>query len=151
MSFSEKKIIAAIFSLILVFGIYFAVVYSKYQNGYFAGEDAMSLLGQSVLILCAVCIVTIIIMTVIFNVIFCIAKREENPSFIVDERDKLIELKGSHVSDVVSSMGFMIAMIALSLGSSTFLVLNMLIAAFAIGAVISNIAKLLIYRKGGMV
>ena len=148
MSHREKHIIASIISSFLVFGIYYLVIFQLAQNGRFAGEDASSLLGRAILFLIAGGIVANIIVTILFSVGSAIVERNENPSFVVDERDRLIELRGMRFSNYLTGAGIIASMIALAIGQSIFVVLNMIIASLALSDIISNLLMLGIYRRG---
>lgn len=148
MSYQEKRIVATIVSAVLVFGGYYAVVIQMAQNGRFDGADATALLGKSILVLIFAGIVLNILITIAFNILFAIAGKESNPSFVVDERDKLIELRGLRTAFRLTSVGVILAMGALALGYSIFLVLNMIVASFAVGDLIGNIVMLRNYRRG---
>jgi hypothetical protein len=133
---------------VLVFGIYYAVVIQMVQDGCFDEADATALLGKSILLLIIGGIVLNIIMAIVFNIVFAIAENESQPSFVVDERDKLIELRGLRISFYITGAGVILAMGALALGQSALLVFNLIVASFALGDVIGNIVMLRIYRRG---
>jgi len=148
MSYQEKRAIASIISSVIMFGIYYMIIYRMYRDGSFAGADAGSLLGKSVLILIAGGIILHIIVTIICNILFALAERECNPSYVVDERDKLIELRSMRFSEWVTGLGFVLSMIALAMGQPAFLVINLIVGAFALGSVMGSVAMLAIHRKG---
>jgi hypothetical protein len=148
MSYHEKRSVASIVSTLLVFGTYYAAMIWMYQDGRFEGPDAASLIGLSILILIACAIAFNIVVTILFSIVFAIAEGDSHPSFVVDERDKLIELKGLRISAYLVGAGFVLSMAALALGQPVFLVFNFIVSSFAFGDVISNIAKLRMYRRG---
>ena len=80
MPYQEKRIIASILNSVLVFGIYYAIVVQMFQNGRFDGADATTLLGKSILLLIVGGIVLNSLITIIFNILFAIAKQESNPN-----------------------------------------------------------------------
>ena len=148
MSYQEKRRIASIISSVLVFGVYFAIVIQMHQEGRFAGANATSLLGKSILLLIVGAIITNIVVTILFNIVSAIAEGESNPSFVVDERDKLIELKGMRISEWVTGFGFALSMGLLALGQSALLVFNVIVCGFALGDVVGSVAMLRIHRRG---
>jgi len=148
MSYQEKRSIASIVSTLLVFGTYYMAMLWMYQAGRFEGPDAASLIGLSILTLIAGAIAFNIVTTILFSIVFAITEGDAHPSFVIDERDKLIELNGLRVSAYLVGAGFILSMAALALGQPVFLVLNLIVSSFAFGDVVSNIAKLRMYRRG---
>ena len=148
MSYQEKRSIASVVSTLLVFGTYYMAMLWMYQAGRFGGPDAASLIGLSILTLIAGAIAFNIVTTILFSIVFAIAEGDAHPSFVVDERDKLIELNGLRVSAYLVGAGFILSMAALALGQPVFLVLNLIVFSFAFGDVIANCAKLRMYRRG---
>ena len=148
MSYLQRNIFASIISTLLVFGIYYAWLFQMVQDGRFDGANGTSLLGQSVLLLIVAAIIVTIIATIIFNILFSIATNDLKPSTVVDERDRLIELRGMRISEIVTGGGFMLAMVALALGQAPFLAFNIIVLAFALASVTSGVLKLFLYRSG---
>jgi hypothetical protein len=148
MTFQEKRMVASIFTTLLVFGIYFAAMIQMVQGGRFDGADASSLLGRSILILIVCSIILNIILTILFNIVFAIADRESNPSFVVDERDRLIELRANTISHYAFGAGFILSMVALAVGYSPFLVFNLIVASFGTASLVENAVQLCFYRRG---
>jgi hypothetical protein len=148
MSYQEKRSLASIVSTILVFGAYFTAMLWMVRAGRFEGPDAASLIGLSILILIACAIAFNIVITILFSIVFAITEGDPHPSYVVDERDKLIELNGLRISAYLVGAGFILSMTALALGQPVFLVFNFIVSSFAFAEVISNIVKLRMYRKG---
>ena len=147
MSYAERRVIASLVSNLLMFGGYFLAVAQMSRAGLFEGAGAGSLLGQAILVLIAGGIVLHIVVTLALNLGWAIIEGARKPSFIVDERDKLIELKGRRVSEVATGLGVVTAMTALALGQAPFLVFNLIVAAFGAGGLASDLARLRIYRQ----
>jgi DMSO/TMAO reductase YedYZ heme-binding membrane subunit len=148
MSFLHKNIYAYLFSTVLVFGVYFWRMAVMYQDGRFDGADATSLLGQSVLILIAVTILLTLVSSIVFNNLLAIKMCDHGSSYVIDERDRQIELRGMRISEIVTGIGFMLAMAALALGQEPFLVFNIIVFGFASASVAGGVAKLFLYRRG---
>lgn len=148
MSFQEKRMIASIVTTLVVFGIYFLVIFGMYQDGRFSGEDAFSLLGKSILVLIVGAIVLNIALTILFSIFLAIANRESNPSFVVDERDRQIELKASNISHYVFGAGFVLSMIAMATGQTPFLALNLIVGSFGVASLVECAIQIALYRRG---
>lgn len=149
MPYEAKNIYAALISSVLIFGIYYIVVSGMYADGRFEGGDAMSLLAKVILMVMAGGILLHIVVTIALHIILAISAREEKPSFVVDERDKMIELRGLQVSYYVFGAGFVGTLIAMAYGASPFAVFNLLFASCAMAAFTEGLLRLYLYRRGG--
>jgi len=153
MSFRETNIIVYGISM-LVTSIGYAVVMSNMVDaGQFNGPDAMSLLGKSVLILMGCAIVLTIALVVLSTIIFTIRQKAKNgenkqPKFELDERDQMIELRVTRITEVITGLGYVVSMIALAMGQTPFVTINMIVASFMLGAISGQVIKLFIYRRG---
>ncbi len=148
MSFEVKNIYAGFASTVTIFAIYFTVVSGMYAAGRFEGPEGMALLGKAILSLMAGGIVVHIIMMILANIVFAILQNDPKPSFVVDERDKLIEFRGLRVSYYVFGAGYVAAMIAMALGVAVFWVFNLLLVFCALSTVMDGVVKLVLYHRG---
>ncbi len=148
MSYQEKSIFVNLFSSIVVFGIYGYFMLQMYQEGQFVGEEGAQLVGKSVLWLMGAGIVFHIIAHILFNIIYAIVKRESNPSFVVDERDRLIELRSLRVAYYLLGAGFVGAMVALATGQGVFVAFNILIVSLPVSGLAESLTQLFLYRRG---
>lgn len=148
MTYQQKNAAVSLFSMVLVFAIYSVKIALLYQAGRFEAADGMSVLGQSVLLLIAASIIVTVLASLAFNIVQAIVTTTPPPSFVVDERDRAIELRGLRTSVYVTGGGFCLAMIALALDQPVFWVLNLIVFSFALGVITDNLLKLNLYRKG---
>lgn len=148
MTFQEKRMIASIVTTIVVFGTFFLVILGMYQDGRFAGGDAFSLLGRSILVLIVGAIVLNVVLTILFSIVHSIANRESDPSFTVDERDRQIEQRASTISHCVFGAGFVLSMIALASGQTPFMVFNLIVASFGVASLVQCGTQIFLYRRG---
>ena len=148
MTYQETQRVAGIFSALLVFGVYFAVVLGMFGDGRFEGPEAASLVGKTILIVIGAAILVHIVVAIHFSIVSSAVMGDDKPSYVVDERDKLIELRGARISEWLTGAGFVASIAALAFGQSVFLVFNLIVGAFALGSVASNAAMLMIYRRG---
>jgi hypothetical protein len=99
-------------------------------------------------------IVATILGTIIANIVFAIVyairtKQEpEDSEWLEDERDKLIQLKGTRVSYLVSSIGVLIAMLSFVLNQPPLVMFTMLIASGLVAQIVGDVYRLLRYRRG---
>lgn len=147
MSTQEKNIYAAITSTVLVAVLYCMKMFEMHGEKLFSGAEAASLMGKSLLLLVVANVIANMIARIVFSLIFSIATKTcEDPH--LDERDKMIELKGMQVSYMVFAIGLMLSLGALALGWSALIVLNLIVLSLIVGEITSGITKLHQYRRG---
>jgi len=142
MSYQQKTSAVSLFTTFLVFAIYAAQMLPLYEAGRFEEADGAAFVGKAILALIVASIVVNIIATIFFNIAHAIITNTPKPSFLLDERDKAMELRGLRISFFIVSAAFCIALIALVFGQSLFIVFNLIIFSFAIGDATSNVLKL---------
>ncbi|WP_282611213.1 hypothetical protein [Pelagibius sp. Alg239-R121] len=147
MTYQEKGIAIALSILVLMYGIYGVALYQMFQDGRFESSDATSLLGKSILALMAAVVVVTVAVRIGVTIFDAIAARDANP-VIADERDKQIELRGLRISHFVFAAGFVLSMVALALGQSPFVVINLVIVSLGAGEVSGSLGQLYLYRRG---
>lgn len=77
-----------------------------------------------------------------------IISNNPEPSFVVDERDKLLELRATQIGNALIGLGFVACMIGLALGISLFWTLQLIVIAFAFGSLMESVFQLAFYRWG---
>jgi hypothetical protein len=120
----------------------------QYNDGLLTGTDGLSVFGKTVLLAIPASIVLTIVGVILFNILFAIVTRDENPDFIVDERDQMFKIRGMSVTMIVSAIGFIAAMSALALGYAALTVFLIMYLSFALGDLTGNVIKLASYRGG---
>ena len=91
------------------------------------------------------------ILTHIFSAILeAIRTGNDDPQIedIEDERDKLIDLRGTKVAYVVSSIGVFLAMLTFVLGQDALVMFSLLILAGVAAQIIGDMTRLGLYRRG---
>jgi DMSO reductase anchor subunit len=149
MSYQEKNTTISLFAHLFIAGYYLLKLFQMIQDG--------GLVAGRLFNLWAVVVVTVILVVVfgniLANIILAIVHairtgQQESERFIEDERDKLIELKGSKVSYLTFSLGVLLAMLTFASGQSP-LVMFSLIIFFSIAAEIAgDVAQIILYHKG---
>ncbi len=148
MPYQEKSAIVSLISGVVVFALYYYFIRQMYQAGAFEEPGAGAEIGKSILWLIFGGIVVNIIGHIVFSTIYAIANREDAPSIVVDERDKLIELRALRVAYYIFGAGFVAAMIALALEQTYFLTFNILIFSFFVAGVAEGLMQVYLYRRG---
>ncbi len=148
MTYTEKNTVVSLLTGMLVFGIYSFKMYHLYLEGRFGAADAGVLMGKSVLYMIAASIIIAILTSVIFSIIHVATTGEKTANFVVDERDKLIDLKAMQFSFIVFSFGFVGSAIALVFETAPLMVIFATIASMFVASIAGDIFKLVCYRRG---
>lgn len=148
MNFEVKNIYAGLVSIAIVFTVYAVVVAQMYGEGQFEGAAGNALLAKAILAMMLGGVLVHIVVAILTNIVLAIIARDPKPSFVVDERDKLIELRGLRVSYYVFGAGFVAAIIIMALGAEVFWVINLLLAFCALSTVVEAVVRLACYRRG---
>jgi hypothetical protein len=150
MSYQEKNITVSLTSFTLILGFYLFRIFQMVQGGSFNSTNVFRLWG--IVIVMAI-VVTIIatILTHIGSAIFQVIKTgQEDPKIedIEDERDKIIDLRGTKVTYLVSSIGVFLSMLTLALGQPALVMFTLLIFFGVAAQIIGDISRLYLYRRG---
>ena len=147
MSYQEKRGLVTLISMILIFGLFSLFVYIRYQDTIVNNPNDFQFWGRTFFIYIPVIIVSFIIIYIVYSIIYKIVTGE-NPPTITDERDKLVELKATRISHWAYGFGFLLAMGSQALGMQPYVMFLVLISSCFVTSIISEIAKIYLYRKG---
>ena len=95
-------------------------------------------------------IISTIFTHILSAIIHAIKTGEDDPKIedLEDERDKLIDLRGTKVTYIVSSIGVALSMLAFVLGQPPLVMFSLLIFFGIFAQVIGDISRLVLYRRG---
>lgn len=164
MSYQEKRTIVNILSGALLLAAYCIYAFGRYQAGAVEAGDLKFWAG-TILIFIAIGIVATIIIQIVFHILMSIGitvqkkihneqvsdreiEKSINFDMIEDEMDKLIELKSMRIGYGFAGVGFIAGMVALVLGYSTAVMLNILFLSFSGGSLLEGFTQLYFYRRG---
>lgn len=133
LSFQEKSLWLMFVSLIGVFGFYFATVLPM---------DAVDVLPQQITLF-AVAVVMLVMTQIIGHVLIVLIDRRTR----TDERDRLIELKGSRNSGYVLATGVFFALCAALLTHGNFIFTHVLLAFWVLAQLMQIGSQLFLYRR----
>ena len=113
MSFQEKNITVSLVSFTLILGFFLIRLFQIIQDGGLTSTDVFRLWGIIIVLAIIVTIVATILTHIVSAIIQAIKTGEKEPEIedIADERDKLIDLRGTKVTYSVSSLGVFISML----------------------------------------
>lgn len=147
MSYHESRSIVSLISSLLGGGLYaFYVIQRSAEPGY-DPTTIISFWGTITLIAIAVTIGTNIILSILVTIVVAVAERDEEPD-LVDERDRLFELKGNQVSFGVFGGGFVIAMILLAVGLPPLAMFHLIVFSLFGASMAASVTQLYHYRRG---
>jgi hypothetical protein len=149
MSYQEKNITVSLASYLLIVGYYLVNLFQMLREGGLVSARLFGLWATVILATIIVNIIASILTNILLTIVEAIkAQKYEEPRFIADERDKVIELKGIHASYITFSVGVLVSVLAFTFGQPP-LVMVSLIIFFAIAAeIIGDISQIYLYRRG---
>ena len=147
MTYQERNIVVSLVSNLLFLGYYAINVYNMTQNGGLNSTGVFSLWGTVIVLGIVITIVSTILAHVASSIFTMITTHEE-PSFIEDERDKLIHLKGTRNAYVVFAVGVLISMGTLVMNMSPLVMFLLLIFSGIGSAIFGDLSRLYFSRRG---
>lgn len=164
MSYPEKRTIVMMISGALVLAAYCIYAFGQVQAGAVMPGD-LKFWARTILIFIGIGIAATIAIQIIFHILLsvgiAVSKTIRNEDFkeeeieksiqaemVEDEMDKLIELKSNRISVWLGGFGFVAALVAVLLGYSAAVLVNMVFIAFSLGTIAEGFAQLYYYRKG---
>ena len=149
MSFQEKNIIVTLVNLILILGFYLIRVFQMIQGESFNSTNVFRLWGIVIVLAVVVTIFATILTHIVSGIIQAIKTKEEpHIENVQDERDKLIDLKGTKVTYVISSIGVFLSMLTFAFGQPPLVMFTLLIFFGVVAQIIGDISRLYFYRRG---
>lgn len=150
MSFQEKNITVTLisFSLILIFLV--TRVLQMLQTDSFTAANVFRLWGVVIVLAVIVTVAGIILTHIVTAVVIAIQTGDDDPDIedIEDERDKLIDLRGTKVTYTITSLGSFLAMLTFVFGQDPLVMFTLLIFFGVLAQVIGDISRLVLYRRG---
>ncbi len=149
MSFQERNIAASFVVFTLILGFYLTRIFQMIQNETFNVTNMVHLWIVVIVLGIVVTIIGMILTHIGSGIIQAIQTREEPViEDIQDERDRLIDLKGTRVAYIVYSIGVLLAMLTFAFGRPPLVMFSLLILAGLVAQIVSDISRLVLYRRG---
>ncbi len=149
MSFQQRNILASTVSFTVILAFYLIRVAQMLQSGTFVSANVFRLWGI-IIVLAIAATILLTILTHIGSGIVDAIKTGEEPTIedIQDERDRLIDLKGTRVTYVVSSLGAFLAMLTFVFGQQALIMFSLLIFFGLAAQIVGDISRLVLYGRG---
>jgi uncharacterized BrkB/YihY/UPF0761 family membrane protein len=147
MSYKQKSVIISLSSHILVLAYFGLKLNQFYKTGPLVSEQVFRLWGVIIVLMILVNIIGNILANIVSSAIQ-MARTNEVEDFVEDERDKVIELKGSRNAYIFYSVCIGLSMLAFILGQPALVMFNLLVLSGILGGIFEDISQLLMYRRG---
>lgn len=149
MSFQEKNVAISLANFTLIFVFYLIRLFQLISSGTFTAEHVFWLWG----IVVALATIGTIALTIFTHFAASVALtmrsgQERGVSGIQDERDTLIDLRGTSIAYRLSSIGVALAMLTLVLGQPPLVMFSLLICSGILAQIVADISRLYLYRRG---
>lgn len=154
MSYQEKKSLTNIISSIVITAVYGVLVYQRYLNGSLDDSNIFRFWAIILLIFIPISIIARIIIMIIFHFLEAVIQAAQGKELedviddVVDERDKMIQMKSSVIAMYIFSLGFVIALFSQLFNVSNHLFFIIIIVTGVIMDVVSESLMMRYYRRG---
>ncbi len=150
MSFQQRNITVSLVTFNLILGFYLVRISQLFQTDNFISTNVFRLWGI-IVVLAIVATIFLTILAHIGSAVFQVIKTgDENPKIedIQDERDKVIDLRGTQITYVASSLGVLVAMLTFVFGQPPLVMFSLLVFSGLLAQIIGDISRLILYRRG---
>jgi len=149
MSFQEKNITASLSTFTLILFFYLLRVFQMVRTENFTSTNMFKLWGI-IAVFAVVGTILLSIFTHIAGGIFHKIITNEDPQIedIQDERDQIIELKGTRVAYTFSSIGVALSMLTYVFGQPPLVMFSCLIFFGVLAQIVADVWRLHLYRRG---
>lgn len=147
MSYQEKNIAVSLSSHALILGLFVTALLRMNQEGSLNPQDIFRLWAVVIILAILVNIFASILTQIVLGIIDGIRTHEE-PSFIEDERDKMIELKGTRNTYYVFSLGVLFSMLTFVFNQPPLVMFTLLVFFSIVAQIFGDISQLVMYRRG---
>jgi len=137
MSFQEKSAIATLGGLLLVYGAYFAIV-----GRWMAASPVNEIAYQPLMI---IAVVALVILAVVSHIFIAVVNPKEADA--LDERDRLISLRGERVGGYVL-VGVFAGLVFAMIEVDHFYVAQTLLLSLVLAQASDEASKIVLYRRG---
>jgi hypothetical protein len=149
MSFQEKNFTVSLVNFTLILGVYLFRVFQMVLGGSFNSTNVFRLWGIVIVLAILVTIFATILTHIVSAIIQAIkTKKEPDIEDIADERDQLIDLRGTKVTYFASSIGVFLSMLTFAFGQPPLVMFTLLIFFGVVAQIIGDISRLYLYRRG---
>lgn len=150
MSFQQKNVAVSLVSFSLILGFFLIQLFEMIQGGSFISTNIFRLWGIVIILVIFVTIFATILTHIVSAIIEAVKTGGENPTIedIEDERDRLIDLRGTEITYLVYSIAVFISMLTFVLGQPPLVMFTLLIFFGVLAQIVGDTSRLYLYRRG---
>ena len=150
MSFKEKNIAVSLASFSLILGIYLISLLAMILTDHLTPTNVFRLWIVTIVLAIFVTVAATILTHIVTTVLEVIRTGDRNPKIekLADERDQIIDLRGTNTTYTVSSLGVFISMLTYTFGRPPLEMFILLIFFGILAQVAGDISRLVLYRRG---
>jgi hypothetical protein len=150
MSFQEKNVTVTLVNFSLILGFFLIRVWQMVQNETFTPTNVFRLWGVTIVLAIVVTIAATILTHMVSAIIEAVKTGNQDPQIedVEDERDRLIDLRGTKVTYFLSSIGGFLAMLTFALGQPPLVMFTLLIFFGLVAQIVGDVSRLILYRRG---
>jgi hypothetical protein len=150
MSFQEKNVTVTLVNFSLILGFFLIRVWQMVQNETFTPTNVFRLWGVIIVLAIVVTIAATILTHMVSAIIEAVKTGNQDPQIedVEDERDRLIDLRGTKVTYLLSSLGGFLAMLTFALGQPPLVMFTLLIFFGLVAQIVGDVSRLILYRRG---
>ena len=150
MSFQQKIITVSLVNFTLILGFYLIRMLQMILSESFTSANVFRLWGIIIGLAVAVTIIGTILTHIVSAIIQAIKTGKEDPKIedIQDERDQIIDLKGTRITYTVSSIGVFLSMLTFVFGQPPLVMFSLLIFFGVFAQIVGDISRLILYHRG---
>ena len=150
MSFQQKNITVSLVNFTLILGFFLFRVIQMLQSDSFTLGNIFRLWGITIGLAIVVTIIGTILTHIVSAIIEAIRTGKDDPKIedFEDERDQLIDLRGTRVTYFVSSVGVFLSMLTFVFDQPSLVMFTLLIFFGLVAQIVGDISRLVLYRRG---
>jgi hypothetical protein len=150
MSFKEKNIVVSLVNFSLILAFYLFRLWQFVRNDTFDTQHLFRLWGTVIFMAVIVTVLAIFAANIIPQMLAAAREGRETSDIdtLEDERDQLIDLRGTRVTYTVSSLGSFVAMLTYVFGQPPLVMFALLIFFGVLAQIAGDISRLVRYRRG---
>lgn len=151
MSFQQKNVTVSLANFTLILCIFLIRIVQMIRNDDFTESNVFWLWGTIIVLAVFVTIFATILTHIVTTILEVIRTGNKNPEIedFQDERDKFIDLRGTKVTYMVSSIGAFLAMLTFVFGQPALVMFTLLIFVGVLAQVVGDLTRLTLYQRGG--
>ncbi|MEZ4656337.1 MAG: hypothetical protein R2911_02085 [Caldilineaceae bacterium] len=150
MSFQQKNVAVSLVNFTLILGFFLIRIWQLVQNENFTEARVFRLWGTVIVLSVIVTILATILTHIVSAILEVIRTGEKEPEIedFQDERDKLIDLRGTKVTYTISSLGAFLAMLTFVFGQPPLVMFTLLIFFGVFAQIVGDATRLFLYQRG---